>query len=89
MFPATSPFDRGFTSGYPTLPSIQLSDMSDVPCYTCRRRHVKCDRLLPHWYVFPLWKEMTTLKDQMREEGCGLFRLSYVKQSISTIGRRV
>ncbi|KAF2002571.1 hypothetical protein P154DRAFT_618624 [Amniculicola lignicola CBS 123094] len=21
--------------------------LSDVPCYTCRRRHVKCDRILP------------------------------------------
>ena len=24
-----------------------LSELSDVPCYTCRRRHVKCDRQLP------------------------------------------
>ncbi|KAF2267582.1 hypothetical protein CC78DRAFT_541535 [Lojkania enalia] len=28
-------------------PSNELTEMSDVPCYTCRRRHVKCDRQLP------------------------------------------
>jgi hypothetical protein len=27
----------------------QVPKISDVPCYTCRRRHVKCDRLLPNW----------------------------------------
>lgn len=25
----------------------QVAEQSDVPCYTCRRRHVKCDRTLP------------------------------------------
>jgi hypothetical protein len=28
-------------------PAETLLEVSDVPCYTCRRRHVKCDRILP------------------------------------------
>ncbi|KAF2651666.1 hypothetical protein K491DRAFT_681981 [Lophiostoma macrostomum CBS 122681] len=28
-------------------PTGDLAEQSDVPCYTCRRRHVKCDRMLP------------------------------------------
>jgi hypothetical protein len=37
----------------PGTPSVihpqtgDLAEQSDVPCYTCRRRHVKCDRMLP------------------------------------------
>jgi hypothetical protein len=32
------------------VPGASAPELSNVPCYTCRRRHVKCDRILPHWY---------------------------------------
>jgi len=32
-----------------TPPSSELPELSDVQCYTCRRRHVRCDRMLPTW----------------------------------------
>lgn len=35
-------------------PFEEPPELSDVPCYTCRRRHVKCDRILPTWYVWPI-----------------------------------
>ncbi|KAK7182906.1 hypothetical protein PSPO01_11005 [Paraphaeosphaeria sporulosa] len=35
-------------SGTPSN-SSHPPEVSDVQCYTCRRRHVKCDRILPHW----------------------------------------
>ncbi|KAH7125566.1 hypothetical protein B0J11DRAFT_308980 [Dendryphion nanum] len=37
---STAPGGRGSSTG-------ELAELSDVPCYTCRRRHVKCDRILP------------------------------------------
>lgn len=33
----------------PASASNESLEVSDVPCYTCRRRHVKCDRTLPTW----------------------------------------
>ncbi|KAF2471193.1 uncharacterized protein BDR25DRAFT_313817 [Lindgomyces ingoldianus] len=40
--------ERPSRSGTPTIsPPDDLEEISDVPCYTCRRRHVKCDRTLP------------------------------------------
>ncbi|KAF2640826.1 hypothetical protein P280DRAFT_329755 [Massarina eburnea CBS 473.64] len=32
-----------------TPSNTELHELSDVQCYTCRRRHVKCDRILPTW----------------------------------------
>ncbi|KAH7073583.1 hypothetical protein BKA63DRAFT_36278 [Paraphoma chrysanthemicola] len=39
---------RQNTPGYSTSSRDQIPELSDVQCYTCRRRHVKCDRILPH-----------------------------------------
>lgn len=41
----------GTPSNANTPPSNELPELSDVQCYTCRRRHVRCDRILPHWLV--------------------------------------
>ncbi|ORY07136.1 hypothetical protein BCR34DRAFT_28320 [Clohesyomyces aquaticus] len=38
--------DKASRSGTPSSPD-ELGETSDVPCYTCRRRHVKCDKMLP------------------------------------------
>lgn len=58
MFPSSSSSSkkggRPLHLGAPDQSSSRsdtLPELSDVPCYTCRRRHVKCDRILPHWYV--------------------------------------
>ncbi|KAF2688724.1 hypothetical protein K458DRAFT_151697 [Lentithecium fluviatile CBS 122367] len=38
---------RGDNPSRSNTPSNELPELSDVPCYTCRRRHVRCDRILP------------------------------------------
>ncbi|KAF2183869.1 hypothetical protein K469DRAFT_710248 [Zopfia rhizophila CBS 207.26] len=38
---------RPGTPSNPNSPPKDIAELSDVPCYTCRRRHVKCDRTLP------------------------------------------
>ncbi|KAF1961084.1 hypothetical protein CC80DRAFT_229743 [Byssothecium circinans] len=38
---------RGDGPSRSNTPSEGLPELSDVQCYTCRRRHVKCDRILP------------------------------------------
>lgn len=51
---STSYSRKGNRPSRPNTPSKSprqgFPELSDVPCYTCRRRHVKCDRILPHWY---------------------------------------
>lgn len=45
--PLSKRFNSPGTSSKPSTPPEELPELSDVPCYTCRRRHVKCDRILP------------------------------------------
>ncbi|OAL55264.1 hypothetical protein IQ07DRAFT_160920 [Pyrenochaeta sp. DS3sAY3a] len=49
---STSYSRKGNRPSRPNTPSKSprqgFPELSDVPCYTCRRRHVKCDRILPH-----------------------------------------